>query len=314
MSARNFFILGAPKCGTSALHEYLRRHPSIFMPRLKEPEFFATDFCGLSPIQSEQEYRQLFAGCGPQHRVSGEASVFYLYSSVAVKQILAFDPSAMFLAMVRNPVDMYPSLHSQFLYTFYEDETDCETAWRLQEPRLRGERIPELCKETKLLQYTAACSLGEQVARLVAQVPAEQRKVVVFDDLERSPREVYEDVLSFLGLASDGRVNFPRINGRKCHKHGMIGRFLQSPPRFLHSTRNRLKRGYYLQGSFMGRMAYKFLEWSRRFNSQKNGRSELLPDFMSELVEVFQDDVQLLSSILQRDLSHWLAVPARSHQ
>lgn len=311
MAAHNFYILGAPKCGTSALYEYLRNHPAIFMPRLKEPEFFATDFQGLSSIQSVVEYHQLFTDCGPQFRASGEASVFYLYSSVAVKKILDFDPSAKFLAMVRNPLQMYPSLHSQFLYTFFEDEADCTAAWRLQEQRRHGERIPELCKEPKLLQYAAVCSLGEKIARLAAQVPAEQRKVVVFDDFERSPQKVYEEVLAFLGLASDGRTNFPRVNERKSHKNGLIGRFLQSPPRFLDGTRNRLKRGYYLHGSLVGRMAYRFLEWSRRFNSKKNRRSELSNEFASELADVFREDVQLLGSILQCDLSHWLSVPAR---
>lgn len=306
MTIPNFFLLGAPKCGTSALYEYLREHPSIFMPRLKEPHFFSTDIREYGSVQTEEDYRQLFAGCDPEHSACGEASVFYLYSTIAVRQILAFNPAAKFLAVVRNPVEMYPSLHSQFLYTFYEDETDCETAWRLQAARLRGERIPELCQESRLLQYAAVCSLGEQIARLVSQVPAPQRKIIVFDDLKRSPRAVYEDVLSFLGLPPDGRTVFPLVNERKSHKNGWIGRFLQSPPRFLHNTRKRLKRSYYLRGSLLGRMTYGFLEWSRRFNSQKTGRSELSPDFAAELAEAFRDDVQLLSSILQRDLSHWL--------
>ena len=45
----NFFIVGAPKCGTTALYEYLRPHPNIFMPKVKEPHFFATDLGTVSP-------------------------------------------------------------------------------------------------------------------------------------------------------------------------------------------------------------------------------------------------------------------------
>ena len=307
MTIPNFFLLGAPKCGTSALYEYLREHPGIFIPRLKEPHFFSADFREFGLVQTEEDYRQLFAECDPEHSACGEASVFYLYSSVAVRQILAFNPAAKFLVVVRNPVEMYPSLHAEFVNAFYEDETDCEAAWRLQAARLRGDRIPDLCKETWMLQYADICSLGEQVARLVSQVPAAQRKIIVYDDFKRSPRAVYEGVLLFLGLPPDGRTEFPPVNERKSFKYGWIARFLQSPPRFMQKTRKRLKRSYYLRGSLLGRMTYRVLEWSRQFNSRKTGRSELSPEFAAELAEAFRDDVQLLSSILQRDLSHWLA-------
>ena len=36
----NFYIVGAEKCGTTALYSYLRQHPQIFMPEVKEPAFF----------------------------------------------------------------------------------------------------------------------------------------------------------------------------------------------------------------------------------------------------------------------------------
>ena len=39
----DFYIVGAAKCGTTALYEYLSGHPSVFMPKLKEPHFFAHD-------------------------------------------------------------------------------------------------------------------------------------------------------------------------------------------------------------------------------------------------------------------------------
>jgi tetratricopeptide (TPR) repeat protein len=39
----DFFIAGAAKSGTTALFEYLSRHPSVFIPSIKEPNFFCTD-------------------------------------------------------------------------------------------------------------------------------------------------------------------------------------------------------------------------------------------------------------------------------
>src|SRR5438034_4040769 len=52
----DLFIVGAPKCGTTALYEYLRRHPSIFMSRIKEPHFFAKDLGSYPFIKTLEEY------------------------------------------------------------------------------------------------------------------------------------------------------------------------------------------------------------------------------------------------------------------
>src|SRR6266498_2750548 len=96
----NFFIVGAPKCGTTALYEYLRRHPHIFMPKLKEPHFFALDL-GHPMVKTEVHYASLFADSTKEHMRVGEASVYYLYSAVALPAIHAFNPDAKIIAMVR---------------------------------------------------------------------------------------------------------------------------------------------------------------------------------------------------------------------
>ena len=62
----DFFILGAPKCGTTALSEYLRQHPRVFVSRPKEPHYFCADFdYYYAPGQrSEEHYLRLFAEAG----------------------------------------------------------------------------------------------------------------------------------------------------------------------------------------------------------------------------------------------------------
>ena len=74
--------------------------------------------------------------------------------------ILEFNPQAKFIVMIRNPADMYPSVHSQLLYERQEN-VGVEAAWNLQELRKAGEKIPLLCREPKLLQYGDACKLGQ---------------------------------------------------------------------------------------------------------------------------------------------------------
>src|ERR1700733_5877159 len=82
----DFFIVGHPKCGTTALYEMLRAHPQIYMPDFKEPWFFAHDMRPrFQPVRSGtvpdtlERYMSLFAAAAPGQRV-GEASSSYLRS------------------------------------------------------------------------------------------------------------------------------------------------------------------------------------------------------------------------------------------
>ena len=92
----NFFIVGAPKCGTTALWEYLRHHPQIFLPSVKEPHFFAGELRDAnrgSWYREELEgYLDLFRKATPQQTRIGEASVWYLFAKGAIERILEFDP------------------------------------------------------------------------------------------------------------------------------------------------------------------------------------------------------------------------------
>jgi len=143
MRTPDFFIVGAPKCGTTAMSDYLRQHPEIYMPQRKEPHFFGSDLDAPYPyfIRDKEQYFSLFAEAKDEKRV-GEASVWYLYSKRAAFEIKEFCPTASIIIMLRNPVDMIYSLHSQRLFTGNEDIPDFEEALEAEEDRKRGLRIP----------------------------------------------------------------------------------------------------------------------------------------------------------------------------
>src|SRR5215210_7851360 len=206
----NFFIVGAPKCGTTALYEYLRPHPNIFMPDIKEPHFFARDLGTYPRIKTSEEYAKLFTDSTEQHIRAGEASVYYLRSSVAVPNIHAFNPDARIIAMFRNPVDMVYSLHAQLLYVSEETESDFETAWRLQERRGRGIGVPPRIRSPLLVQYAQIGQFGTQTQRVLSCFPPSQVKLILYDDFAASPQQVYDEVIEFLGIPHDGRSEFPR--------------------------------------------------------------------------------------------------------
>ena len=226
----NFFIVGAPKCGTTAWYEYLRRHPEIFFPDEKEPHYFAMDLPGFRTAESEADYLRLYASAKEQ--VLGDASVFHLYSSTAAERIAAFNPEARILIFVREQETFLPSLHQQFLYTLDEDMKDFEAAWRLSGKR-EGSAIPSTCREPRLLDYAAIGRFDEQVERYLEAFPANQIRIVRFEEWTSNPRETHRQILEFLGVSDDGRTSFPPVNEAKFNKSAKLAALSHRPPRWL---------------------------------------------------------------------------------
>lgn len=293
----NFFIIGAPKCGTTSLSEYLRAHPNVLMSSPKEPYFFSTDF-NLGFISSLEEYlTTCFHGLSDHHRAVGEASAWYLYSEDAVPQILDFNPDARFIIMVRNPIDMFASLHSQMFMERNENIEDAEAAWDFQWLRQKGYHIPKLCRVPRFLQYKAACSLGSQVKIFFSMVERNRVKVFVFDDFIRDTEAVYGEVLSFLDLPNDGKQFFGAYNENKVIRSKLIANLV--------AMAQGNKKLLYLLNTAKKIANIEKFGLSER-NVRKKKRSPLSPSFRTRLSKCFQDDVHLLSGLIGRDLTYWL--------
>lgn len=298
MPRPNFFIVGAPKCGTTSLRHYLLDRDDVFFCEPKEPHYFATDFPSHRYVTSESDYLKLFEGAGECAAI-GEASSWYLYSNEALENIRRFAPDARIIAMVRNPIEMVPSMHGQLFRDFAETEPDVRRAWEIQEERRDPSRLPKgrnTRYDPRTFQYGDACRLGEQVERLYRLFPAEQVRVVLFDDLSRDARAVYESVLEFLGLPPDGRRDFPVANVRREYRSRRAGRWIFR----IWSALSRLKSRIGILATFGW---FKRLE---RFTMRPIEAVEPDPEFSALLAREFRADIELLSRRLGRDLSHWI--------
>jgi hypothetical protein len=296
----NFFIVGAPKCGTTALFNYLRPHPNIFVPKRKEPHYFAKDLSPYPSITTAAEYDRLFAKSTKAHLRIGEASVYYLRSAVAIANIREFDPDARIIAMFRNPVEMVYSLHSQLLYVGEEDVADFEAAWRLQDRRREGYELPPAIRSPFLVQYQQLGQFGTQAERVLSVFPQEQVKLILYDDFAASPQRVYDELIAFLDIPHDGRTGFPRINANKRARVSWLKNFARKPPPTLHRVFRGLKHA--IGGERLVAAKKKIVA----LNTVQEARPPLSTSFRAELVESFRDEVALLSRILNRDLSHWV--------
>ena len=298
MRKPNFFIVGAPKSGTTAMADYLDDHEDVFICKPKEPCYFSTDFPGQQLVGTADDYAELFEDAGPNHKAVGEGSVWYLYSSMALEKVRGYDPDARIIVMLRNPVEQVYSMHQELFHRRYETEPDFISAWRMQDTRKKGDSIPKYCKEARFLQYSAIAKYAGQIARLKRIFPADQVKIILFDDFKRDTRQVYLDVLDFLGVPDDGRTDFaPSLESRR-HRLHWLGTFLINQPQWLIAVRNRFKRA-------LGIERIGFRDMVAKHNTVVEKRAPLPPEFVRELKDHFASDVRELSELIGRDLSHW---------
>ncbi|NEO26461.1 MAG: sulfotransferase [Kamptonema sp. SIO4C4] len=307
MTVPNFFIVGAPRCGTTALSSYITEHPQICLSRPKEPHYLLQPPKNLSFEEYVTQYvNQFFGHYNPKrHQAIGEASVTYLYSDEVLERVLAVNPDAKFIAMVRNPLDLLRSYHFWMLYIMDEAVTDFQEAWQLQERRLEGECLPDLCRDRRLLQYRYVGQLGARIQRLFDIAGRDRCLVLVFDDFIANPQEIYQKICYFLGVPDDGRTHFPQRQHSRIYRSPAFQRLLLHPPDSL------LKRVSKPPGK------NKLSQWKRlailklhRALLFLNRRPQSAPPLTSEmktlLQDTYQDDVQLLSELLGRDLTYWL--------
>jgi hypothetical protein len=285
----NLFVVGAPKCATTAWVEYLGSHPHIFFSRAKEPHHFSHDFPKWCWARTRQEYLALFSESGDAP-VVGEGSVRYLYSRVAAREIHKFNPDAKILIFLRSQEDFLPSLHNQQLYNRDESIENFEQVWRLSGKR-PADTIPACCREPSFLDYKAMGRFHEQVERYFAVFPAEQIRVLAFRDWIANPRQAYLDILRFLDLEDDRRSEFPPVNEAKHHRSKLVASLTQNPAPWVRKTSRVLT---HIAGRQLG-----LLTRLRKLNRGTGYRSpQIEPSLKQEIREYYEADNLLLLSLI----------------
>ena len=249
-------------------------------------------------VTETRDYLRLFKNAREEETMLGEASAWYLYSKEALANIHEFDPDAKIIAMVRNPINMFASLHGMLLRNFVEDETDLERAWDLQESRRNGIEIPKGRNkrfDPRTWLYADVCKVGAQIDKLFGTFSKHQVHVIMFDDFVRDTKSSYEEVLAFLRVPSDGRISFPPVNVRQVFNSRRLARIIWK----LRDTGGAIKRRLGIVRTF------NVLEILYRPIERAESRPNLSPEFRKRLIEEFRPDIEQLSSLIERDLSAW---------
>jgi hypothetical protein len=301
----DFFIVGQAKSGTTALYEMLLGHPAIFMPDLKEPEFFASDLRRrFQPVMAGplpdtlEEYLDLFTGAQPEQLV-GEASAFYLSSHAAASSIVQHNPAARIVAVFREPASFLRSLHLQHLQNHNEDQRDLRRALALEGKRRAGRSIPRRSYRPQILQYSDHVRYTEQLTRYHDVFPREQVLVLIYDELRADNVATVNRIFRFLGVDDSVPVASVQANPTVALRS-------QALDEAVHSLS--VGRG---PGSRWAKAVVKTLlprPARRRLLSTVQGRVVRSPapladeELMRELREWLKPEVERLAAYLDRDL------------
>jgi hypothetical protein len=290
----NFFIVGAPKCGTTFMNDCLAQHPDIFMAA-KELHYFGKDLKLKAKIP-EQDYLSYFSKAN-EEKIIGEASVWYLFSKFAAEELKKFSPNAKILIMLRNPIDVMHSLHSQHLYDGNEDVLDFEAAIHLDKERRQGKNLPESVDFIQLPPYADSVLFCEQVKRYLDVFGKNQVYIMLYEDFVADTKQIIKGLLEFLEVDIEKDMKFEVVNSNKEITMFSLHRILKKPPLLLKKITRVIVPIKKLRHLIMARL----FKWNIRNKKRKAMSLELTRKLKKHLLE----DIERLAKLIDRDLSAW---------
>ena len=306
----NFLIIGAAKCGTTAMWHYLKQHPGIYMTPTKHTRFFAfdveePDFIGPPPkkrgpaaknskvpyaITDVEAYHALFDGVTSETAV-GEASHSYLYQPQAAQRIRNYAPGMKLIAILRNPAERAFSHYRQMVRDGREPIPDFTQALKQERARVRDHWWPDF-------HYVQIGLYHKQLQRYFELFPQNQIKIYLYEDLNSNPSGVLQDAFRFLGVENTFIPEATaRYNASGIPKNKSLHLILQKLRRVRPAVRRMVSEAQY----------QRLLRLGSNLHNRNLATSRLSSEVRRRVIEdYFREDVLNLQRLLQRDLSHWL--------
>jgi hypothetical protein len=301
MALPDFFVAGAPKAGTTAVHAALARHPSLYMSPVKEPKFFLTD--GPTPsrggpgdvrtyrehVWRRDNYEALFEPA-PAGALRGESTPFYLYDGAAQQRIRALIPHARLIVILRDPVERAHSNWTHLWSAGLDPVDDVVRACAEEDRRVAA-------GWAEFWRYTALGRYGEQLEHLYTVFPREQVMVFRYRALIEEPARVLDRICAFLGVQEGVLTEVPRENvtahPRLTRRHRALSRAL----------RIGAAASAVLPGGADAAMTG-LLE--RRLQQDAPPRQPLTWAQRQALIPLFESDIWLLENVTGESFGNWL--------
>jgi hypothetical protein len=293
----NFLVVGAAKSGTTAIYHYLRQHPEIFMPRIKEPQYFINHEYNLNyrgGINNYEAYLDLFKEADGKKAI-GEASTPYLFWEESPKLIKNTLGMVRIIIILRNPAVRAFSLYVWMAREGFEDAKTFDEALERESKRCHDINFwyynPEYAPD---YFYFLTGKYYEQVKRYLDLFGREFVRVYLYEDFAKDPLGICSDIFDFLGVDR----TFQPSTG--IHNPGWLPRSI--PLQFW--LRTKAFQSFWLRAA-PGRYRYRLWKMLFGFNL-KVGRTPIRDENITKmLTEKYYNDIKELENLLKRDLSLW---------
>ena len=200
-------IVGAQKCGTTALAHFLSQHPEIGMASPKEVHLFdAPNYSpGWTPAQIDKRYVTNFAHCDGA-RIMGEATPSYMFVPEIGRDLERYNPDLKLIVLLRDPVER--AISHYYMETGRGRERRPLWLALLREPfrlrRCRNGRVRG--SETQRCSYRTRGLYSLQLRNLYRYFDPERVLVLDSRDLSERHDEVLRRVFAFLGVSENVRI------------------------------------------------------------------------------------------------------------
>jgi hypothetical protein len=281
----DFFIVGAPKAGTTSLYKYLNQHQDVVMSSVKEPNYFSKEelesqdlYYASKNITDEKDYHSLFQANGEKKKL-GEASVSYLFYPKVSKRIFTYNKDAKIIIILRNPVDRaYSHYKMDFRLGFVKRDFEDLVLNNNQEGSLFYQQYIDLG-----LYY-------QQVKSYIDEFGSSNVCVMFYEDLKKDRATFVNNIFSFLNLKSDSNINFNlKYNKSKLPSNNFM--------RYLYSISLVRKTASFLFNERLINFINK--------NFFRESNQEIESKVRHKLNQVFLNDIFMLEKLLNKDLSSW---------
>ena len=284
----DFFIVGAPKSGTTSLYHYLDEHPNVEMSSYKEPNFFSDQslqsqkmYYIKNRVNTLVKYHSLFKR--KDTAIRGEASVSYLFYDDVPSKIISYNPDAKIIIILRNPIDR---AYSHYLMD-YSLGLISESFDNIVKKKSTHQKAHFFYQ-----QYIEVSEYNNQLKRYLQVFDKENIYVIDYEDFKKNTSNVVSRIFSFLGLNN---------NFKPC---------LEFRHNAYTAPRSNFIRYFYANIPFRKGIAYllpRFLRNSiKRILFTSNNKPIMLEKTRIFLKEYFRDDVNALSTLLNKDFTKWI--------
>jgi len=288
----NFLIVGAARSGSTTLYDYLKIHPDIYLPDLKEPHFFS----GVSPmINTKEEYIGIFNNYQGESAV-GEASTSYLFVPSTAKNIFDNLGKIKIIIILRNPVDRAYSTWLQSHDHRDIENLSFEDALKMEESRYQNRH--ELYFWPSVMYFRAGLYF-EQVNRYINTFGKENIYVLIFEEFIKNPIFYCKRIYSFLNVNDSYTPPIMIKNKYSKPRIQFLYDFISPPPKLFLS----------LYKKFPNKIRqYIYLLVSKIHKANRNDavkKQPLSTDTRKELQNKYYENIKKLEELLERDLSIW---------